>query len=193
MGPVHPGSSSALPLFISSTQHDSTSGKWSNGSDLYWAVLHRYLVGHRPANRTSTPCHWSCQPVWWGLHQYTPYPSSALTVTNNRHIVIWSYTWMLVWPNASSVVTLASNGSDTGLSLSAARTAGSHYIVAGSTKSWHGRTRAFVIRYFVRQRRNIRSIKCLRMRIDVNVKGSSMRSLRAFALLRRRVFHNCTI
>jgi hypothetical protein len=53
--------------------------------------------------------------------------SSASMVTNMRHIAISSYTWMLAWPNASSVVTLASNGSDMGLFLSVARAA--KYIV----------------------------------------------------------------
>jgi len=39
-------------------------------------------------------------------------------MTNMRRcIVISSYTWMIAWPNASTVVTLASNGSDMDLPL----------------------------------------------------------------------------
>jgi len=39
MGPIHRGSSSALSLFNSSRLHDVASRKYSNGSDLSWAVL----------------------------------------------------------------------------------------------------------------------------------------------------------
>ena len=49
--------------------------------------------------------------------------SSTSMVTNMMRIVISSYTWMLAWPNASSVVILASNGSDTDQSRSVARAA----------------------------------------------------------------------
>jgi len=56
-------------------------------------------------------------------------------VTNTRPTIISSYTWMLDWPNASSLlVTLAGNGSDTDRFLSVARAAGSHHIVGGNTK-----------------------------------------------------------
>ena len=51
-----------------------------------------------------------------------------------RHLKLYLDAWPLAWPNASSVVTLASNGSDTGLFLLVARAAWSHHIVAGSTK-----------------------------------------------------------
>ena len=40
---------------------------------------------------------------------------------------------MIAWPNASSRVTLASNGSDSDRYLSVARFAGSHHIVAERT------------------------------------------------------------
>ena len=68
--------------------------------------------------------------------------SSTSIVTNDRPTVILSYIWMTAWPNASSGVTLASNGPATGLFLLVARAAGSHHIVTGSIKRWHGRTSA---------------------------------------------------
>jgi len=39
-------------------------------------------------------------------------------------------TWMLDWPNASSIVTLASNGSDTDRFLTVAQAVGLHHIMA---------------------------------------------------------------
>jgi len=124
-------------------------------------------------------------------------------ITNNRPTIISRYsTWILAWPNVSSAVTLVSNWSDTDRSLSVARAAGSHHIgVAGGAKSWHGRTSTSVTRCFVPclgtggwRRRNRRSILrgSRRMKIDENMKLSSMRSLRAFALMwsYARVFHH---
>ena len=75
--------------------------------------------------------------------------------------------------------------------LSVARAAGSHHIAEGSTKSSHGRKSVFLIGCSVPcldiggwRRRNRRSIRNLvRMKIAVNVQGSSRRSLREFAVM----------
>ena len=75
--------------------------------------------------------------------------SSTLMVTIMRPTIILSYTWMHIWLSASSCDTHANCGSDTDRSLSVARAAGSHHIVAGNTNSWRERKSAFVTRCFV--------------------------------------------
>ena len=82
------------------------------------------------------------------LCHVTDHSKQVDEISNEMHH-IYAHSWMTAWPKAISVVHLASNGSDTGLSLLAARVAGSHFIVGGSTKSWHGRTSASATRFFV--------------------------------------------
>jgi len=82
------------------------------------------------------------------LCHVTDHSKQVDEISNEMHH-IYAHSWMTAWPKAISVVHLASNGSDTGLSLLVARVAGSHPIVGGSTKSWHGRTSASATRFFV--------------------------------------------
>jgi len=78
MAPIHRGSSALSSLFNSSRWHDAITSKWRNGSDLSWAVLHRYYFDYRPADRNIRPRQNVFLTSWWGLHRNAPYLCSAL-------------------------------------------------------------------------------------------------------------------
>ena len=70
-------------------------------------------------------------------------------VTNSSRTNIPSSTWIFIWLNVKSSVTLACSGSEACLSLIVANAARLRHIVARDTKSLHERMSACAIRCFV--------------------------------------------